>query len=257
MPLLAVLVATFELACSGKVGRVEWNVMGTVAAIQWQDHRVDEMQPVIDEAKNLFRDVESLLNAHDQESEMCRLAHLPDLEILSNCNTLVRACYECAFCLRDSSGNVFNPRYRGPGTMDLGAIAKGFAVDLVSDRINAGFPHIGNVLVDLGGNLKSVGGTWSVGVAHGDGMASVPEIPLTNCMACATSGEYYRGKHILDGRTGGMLSNTVYSVTVVHPTSAMMADGLSTIMFIMGKQEGTEFLRRTNPDAYAVWVPEK
>ena len=56
-----------------------------------------------------------------------------------------------------------------------------------------------------------------------------------------------------DGRTGPAVSNDVFSVTVVHPTSAMLADGLSTILFILGREKGEAFLRTHHPEAYAVW----
>ena len=72
-------------------------------------------------------------------------------------------------------------------------------------------------------------------------------------MACATSAEYYRGKHIYDGRTGQAVSNGVTSVTVVHPTSAMLADGLSTTLFVFGKEEGERFLKANFPEARAYW----
>ena len=71
--------------------------------------------------------------------------------------------------------------------------------------------------------------------------------------ACATSAEYYRGKHIYDARTGRPVSNDVWSVTVVHPTSAMLADALSTILFIYGREEGERFLARHYPEARAIW----
>ena len=146
-----------------------------------------------------------------------------------------------------ASGGAFNPRWRGPKTLDLGAIAKGFAVDVASGL------EIGNgrgeaVLLDLGGNLKSIRGEWKVGIAGSDVV-----LTLTNGMACATSAEYYRGKHIYDGRTGQAVSNGVTSVTVVHPTSAMLADGLSTTLFVFGKEEGERFLKANFPEARAYW----
>jgi thiamine biosynthesis lipoprotein ApbE len=49
----------------------------------------------------------------------------------------------------------------------------------------------------------------------------------------------------------------VLSVTVVHPTSAMLADGLSTVMFIFGREKGEAFLKSRHPEARAVWVMKK
>lgn len=230
------LLALSGCARKAEISRVAWPVMGTQAAVQWKGPQIDE--DVI-RAQRVLSEIERLLNAHDRESELSKLASLPDAEILARCDPRVRMCYEAAFRLRDETGGLFNPRWRGPGTMDLGAIAKGFAIDRC---------ELANALVDLGGNLKAFGGCWRVGIAGGETFELKPG------ESCATSGEYYRGHHIRDGRTGGELTNAVYSVTVVHPESAMLADGLSTVMFLMGRTRGTKFLREHYPEARAHWI---
>ena len=50
------------------------------------------------------------------------------------------------------------------------------------------------------------------------------------------------------------VTNGVYSVTVIHPKSAMLADGLSTTLFILGREKGEEFLKNHYPEARAVWI---
>ncbi len=222
------------------VERVEWPVMGTVAAVQWRAAET----AAVDHAsvRQVFARVEKLLNAHDPDSELNRLRELPDAEILQKCDPLVRPCYAAAFKLRDQTDRRFNPRWRGPGTMDLGAIAKGFAVDLAAGH--------GRMLVDLGGNLKACGGDWQVGILGGG------VFTLEAGAACATSARYFRGNHIKDGRDGGEIAAPPHSVTVVHPSSAMLADGLSTVMFLLGREKGEQFLRRHYPEARAIWVFE-
>jgi len=230
--------------CRQTIERVEWPVMGTLAAIQWRREqgrgKRDEEKGNREVVQAVFERVEKLLNAHDSESELNRLAKLSDGEILKKCDPLVRPCYEAAFRLREETGGRFNPRWRGEGTMDLGAIAKGFAVDLAGESAT-------NVLIDLGGNLKAVGGIWNVGILGGG------EFRLEAGAACATSAKYFRGDNIRDGRDGGSVSNAFVSVTVVHPTSAMLADGLSTVMFILGREEGGRFLKARYPEATAHW----
>ena len=139
--------------------------------------------------------------------------------------------------MRRESGGAFNPRWRGTNTFDLGAIAKGFAVDLSTDGVAA----TDGALVDLGGTVKSVRGTWKTGIKDpaGDGFAAV--VDLHEGEALATSATYYRGSHIYDGRTGLAVSNGVASVTVLCK-SAMWADGLSTTLFVLGPEEGRKFL---------------
>lgn len=235
---VAAVCALLIAGCSGEpaITRAEWPVMGTVAAVQWKGPRDDAD---LERVQTVFTALERLLNSHDPQSELSRLANLPDDEILRQCDPRVRACYALAFRLRDETGGLFNPRWRGPGTLDLGAIAKGFAVDACAPA---------NALVDLGGNLKAFGASWRVGIAGGETFELAPGA------ACATSGAYYRGPHIRDGRTGEPVSNAVYSVTVVHPSSAMLADGLSTVMFLMGRARGEAFLRARYPAARAIWT---
>ncbi len=214
--------------------------MGTIAAVQC---RADSgaRWPMVDVpfVKKVFSAVEKLMNAHDHDSELSRLAPLGEEEILANCNRGVRPCYEAAFKLMRESGGAFNPRWKGPKTLDLGAIAKGYAVSLVTNDF--AFVSQADMLVDLGGNVKSVRGTWKTGVRNpsGDGFAAV--VDLREGEALATSATYYRGSHIYDGRTGMPVSNGVASVTVLC-NSAMWADGLSTTLFVLGPEEGKKFL---------------
>lgn len=243
--LSAVLLACVTAGCGRKPAeRVEWTTMGTVASFLCRDSaELGKARDVMD----IFANVETLLNAHNPDSELSRLAALSDDEVLARCDEMVRPCYEAAFRLMRESEGAFNPRWRGQATLDLGGIAKGFALDLAAERIGSA-----EAMIDLGGNLKSCGGEWNVAVygASGD---SGERLVLASGNACATSAEYARGKHIYDARTGLPVTNGVFSVTVVHPTSAMLADGLSTILFIFGPEKGDAFLKAHYPEAYAVW----
>ena len=221
---------------------VNWNVMGTIAAVQTKGDR-DGVRTgkVAAAAMAEFKDLETLLNAHDPESEISRLAPQPDAQVLRQCAKEVKPCYEAAFMLCKATGGAFNPRWRGRGTLDLGAIAKGFAVDRACDAL-AGAEADVPCLIDLGGNVKSLRGDWRTGVkaVRGDGFAAV--VDLHEGEALATSATYYRGSHIRDGRTGAVVSNGVASVTVLC-RSAMLADGLSTSLFVLGPEKGRLLLQ--------------
>ena len=231
--------------------RFEWSVMGTVAAIQAKESGSlsvssatslgDSLQNISDEVRGVFTEIESLLNAHNAKSELRRLAPLSDREVEESCNERVRRCYEAAFALQKASGGAFNPRWRGSKTLDLGAIAKGFAVDLATERVHA--PKGVSVLVDLGGNLKAAKGSWRTGVKNPSGSGIAASVELKEGEALATSAKYFRGEHIYDGRTGKPVDNGVASVTVLC-RSAMAADGLSTVLFIFGPDDGRKFLER-------------
>lgn len=242
MAAAALASAIFLCGCEERRGveEVEWVTMGTVASFKFRDSADAAKAQVVRET---FAEVERLLNAHVETSELRLLAPLPDDELLAKCDAFVRPCYEAAFRFRDASGGVFNPRWRGAGTMDLGGIAKGFALDEAARRIGSC-----DALIDLGGNLKVCGGSWKVGIYGTD-----KTIELREGMASSTSGEYFRGHHIKDGRTGADVESQAVSVTIVDPRSAMEADALSTILFILGREKGDAFISSNFPSATAIW----
>jgi len=242
-----IALATLLAGCSrSPAERVEWPVMGTVAAVQARGGSPNEAARCVRAA---FADVETLLDAHRRDSEISRLASLADDAVVASCSELVRPCYAAAIDIEKASGGAFSPRWRGPGTLDLGAIAKGFAVDLAADAVAAEKAGA-DVLLDLGGNVKAVRGEWLVGVKDPEGAGFAARVRLREGEALATSATYYRGGHIRDGRTGAVVTNGVASVTVLA-RSAMVADGLSTALFVLGPEEGREFVGRL-PQSLAV-----
>ena len=252
MRLLYIVLAMLAVSgCGGGSGveSLEWMVMGTVAKVSFKGVDASERRECCAIVREVFDDVESRLSVWNPDSEISRYKSLDAV------SPAMRPCYEAAFALQRQSGNAFNAFWRGAGKgPDLGGIAKGFAVDLAAERIK---PRDcgGAVLIDLGGNLKVVSGEWITGIRDPSGTGGIVKvITLTNGMACATSGEYERGKHIRDGRTGIPVTNDVASVTVVHPSSAMLADGLSTTLFVLGREEGDAFLKRHYPEAVAHWL---
>lgn len=238
----AVLAALCLAGCSrGGVERVSYPVMGTVASVQTRD--AADIAALESSVKDVFGRMESLLNRFDPRSEINRLASLSDDAAVAGASPSVRKCYETAFLVSHLSGGAFSPRWRGKDTLDLGAIAKGYALDLAkADYLSkTASSEAGDALLDLGGNLLSCRGTWTAGVKspEGDGFSAVVELGPGE--ALATSASYFRGGHIRDGRTGGTVSNGVSSVTVLS-RSAMWADALSTVLFILGPEEGKSFL---------------
>ena len=262
------LAASFFLATgcgSHGVDSVQWISMGTIARVSFKGPGSSFALPsmrsfrrdnrlVVEAVRSVFEDVESRLSIWKSDSE------ISGFKTVEGVSAEMRPCYEAAFELQKKSGGVFNPFWRGKGTgPDLGGIAKGFAVDLAAAKLlrERVRPESGqcDLLLDLGGNLKVVSGRWRTGIRNPAG--EMQSIILTNGMACATSGEYERGKHIYDGRTGMCVSNDLVSVTVVHPFSATIADGLSTTLFVLGKEEGERFLSANYPEARAYWIVKR
>ncbi len=259
--------------------RIQWPVMGTAAAISFRGYAEDRAE-VREVVGGVYDRLNDKLSAWDYDSEISRFARSGSND-LANVSEEVRPCYEAAFRLALESGNAFNPRlgaklrelgFTRVSNVDLGAIAKGFAVDMAAGELaHSGYatrPDGGALLLDLGGNLRVVEGSWRTGVRNPFAAvdSSLPAhaavIVLTNGEAVATSGNYERFverdgiriSHILDGRTGEPVSG-IAGVTVLAD-SAMMADGLSTTLFVLGPKAGVAFLTKHHPGTAALWIPD-
>ena len=215
--------------------------MGTVAAVQVRGGDIAAVRSVVQAA---FEDVRREFDAHDPESAIRRLG---------GCTDFGRPCHDCALRLKEASGGAFDPCWRKDGRLDYGAIAKGFAVDVAAERLASAISDGQDVLIDLGGNIKSVRGDWKVGIKDPAGSGMCETVGLGEGESLATSALYFRGRHIYDARTGAQVSNDVASVTV-RCRSAMLADGLSTTLFVLGVDAGREFVSRFAPDASALFV---
>ena len=135
---------------------------------------------------------------------------------------------------------------RGGMRIDLGGIAKGYAVDRGIDILRRyGVEH---GLVTAGGDSRVLGDhrgrPWILGVRdprRKDGV--VVRMPLVN-EAISTSGDYeryfeaggVRYHHIINPKTGHSASG-VWSATVIGP-DATTTDGLSTSVFVLGPKDG-------------------
>ncbi|HLG10203.1 MAG TPA: FAD:protein FMN transferase [Dehalococcoidia bacterium] len=136
---------------------------------------------------------------------------------------------------------------RQPLLLDLGAIAKGFAIDLAGAEL----APLGNFAINAGGDVlvrgrNAAGAPWQVGVKDArrpDQLLSV--VSLTEGAVC-TSGDYERrtesGHHLLEPGSQAPAASLA-SVTVVAP-SAMLADALSTAAFVLGAENASQFLQR-------------
>ncbi|WP_040950255.1 FAD:protein FMN transferase [Gorillibacterium massiliense] len=135
-----------------------------------------------------------------------------------------------------------------PMLLDLGAVAKGVAVDLAKRELEE---HCG-YLIEAGGDLfagglNGHGEPWHVGIRHPLETDRTIRVLRISDMAVCTSGSYER-RSPLDGTTHHLLdphtkssSDELLSCTVIAPY-AMLADGFSTAVFLLGRSRGLEML---------------
>lgn len=124
--------------------------------------------------------------------------------------------------------------------IDLGGIAKGYAVDRAIEQLQKlGIEH---AIVNTGGDLRAIGARgerhWNVGIRAPDGGDPVASLQPQGDESIFTSGDYermftYQGTryhHIINPQTGWPASDT-RSVTVIH-SSATIADAAATALLV-------------------------
>lgn len=142
--------------------------------------------------------------------------------------------------------------------IDFGGIAKGYTSATVAQLYKD--YGVTSGLVNLGGNVQTVGfkpdGTeWRIGIQHPEDENDMLGVVQTHDQAVITSGGYERNfeedgvvyHHIIDPSTGYPADNGLISVTIVSEDGTL-ADGLSTSLFIMGKDKAIEYWKAHSKD---------
>jgi FAD:protein FMN transferase len=124
-------------------------------------------------------------------------------------------------------------------SITLDGIAKGYIVDclartLIQHRVCA-------FLINAGGDIRTAGvrehgRPWTVGVWDPGAPGVFPDVIHMTDGAVATSGQYARGGHIVDGSTGRSPDHHM-SVSIRAPTT-MAADALATALFVLDAPRG-------------------
>lgn len=147
--------------------------------------------------------------------------------------------------------------------IDLSAIAKGYAVDVLANHLEE--LGIVNYLVEVGGEIsaggkKSNDKPWRIAIetpSDNERLAQLV-IPLSN-EGIATSGDYrnfftqddHRFSHTIDGRTGYPVDHDLASVSVIHKSVAM-ADAWATALTVLGVEEGLKVAEKYELSAYFI-----
>lgn len=150
-------------------------------------------------------------------------------------------------------------------TLDVGAIAKGYTAQKVSEKMKAS--GMEGYILNMGGNVKIIGNrpdgkAWSIGIENPDTSSNQPYIEtlsLNGDMSLVTSGSYQRF-YTVQGKNYNHIINpdTLYpaeffeSVSVLCEDSAL-ADGLSTILFCLPYEDGKKLVESLD-NVHALWV---
>ena len=153
--------------------------------------------------------------------------------------------------------------------LDFGAIAKGYAVDLVGELLES--KGIEDYLVEIGGEVRCRGTneenkSWSLGIE--DPTVAMDEQQLLAIVrlkeqSLATSGNYrnyYKKEgriyaHIIDPRTGYTAKHNLLSASV-FATDCMTADAYATALMVLGLEEAKKLVEKEEIEAILIYQEE-
>lgn len=144
-------------------------------------------------------------------------------------------------------------RVRTPGLkIDLGGIAKGYAVDRAVETLRRA--GVMSAAVNAGGDIRLLGDRqgqpWRIGIQHPRQAGAIVATLTLQDQAVVTSGDYeryfeqdgIRYHHLFDPQTGRP-ARGCQSVSVIGADAAS-ADALATAAFVLGPERGLDFLER-------------
>ncbi len=156
-------------------------------------------------------------------------------------------------------------KFAKPGMLlDLGGIAKGYAIDKAVEILEAA--GLSGGMVDIGGDIRCFGtpqnksAHWLIGLQDPVKQADILMVLKTDDRAVATSGDYQRFV-IIDGQKHSHIMNpqtadsaqTLSSVTIIAQT-AMTADALATAVTVLGPEKGMDLIEII-PDVETFIIP--
>lgn len=273
------------------VGRTVVAMGTTVTIAVGGGRRDDECVPAIEEALGWFRAVEARCTRFDPSSELQQLCSQPGswvsvspmlmhalrfaLDVAERTDGVFDPClghalHRVGYNRHHATGDAA-PVANSTGTwrdvtcdattsrvllgrpvqLDLGAVAKGMAIDLATRVLSP----LGDYAIDAGGDVFAAGrnarGTgWSVGIRDPFAPATLATAISLDGRAVCTTATYERGAHLLDGRTQHAATGLA-SVSVLAPT-AMAADAASTAAFALGPTAGLAFLEAEGLAAFVI-----
>lgn len=178
-------------------------------------------------------------------------ARLPDLAALEAAAEHIDP---AALILDQEAGTVYfsDPELR----LDVGALAKGYAVEQVSRQAPAGY------LINVGGNVRATGpkadgSPWVIGLQDPQGNGNLHTLAITD-QSVVTSGDYQRYytvdgvryHHIIDPET--LLPGEKWQAVSVVCGDSGVADALSTALFLLDREAGQALLEQFG--AEALWL---
>ena len=182
---------------------------------------------------------------HEYREEGTRV---PEKELLENANKSTDI-KNIVIDEENSTVAILDPQ----ASLDVGAIAKGYAVEMTASTLEA--EGYSGLVLDVGGNLRVLGikpngEGWTAGVKNPDLTSPVSYVHTFNMKneALVTSGSYerfytvegVRYHHIINGET--LMPENYYLSVSVKSASSALSDALSTALFNMKYEDANKFV---------------
>lgn len=257
LPIPLALLATIPACNTGSQDeaaheRIESKIFGTHYRISYCSEADPEAVQAAIEAE--LKRIDWMASNWKAESELMRYNRSEDREDVELSAELA-GLLERAEEIKKWTGGAFDAGFDGQ-QIDLSGIAKGYAVDRLTDLLTGRF-GADSCLVDIGGEIRvhgpgPGGGTWNIGIylpANERGV-ELPKLELRDT-SIATSGTSFRGEHLINPKDGKAARTGLLCASVIHPSNTT-ADALSTALYVMGPEKGLEWAREHNIQAIFV-----
>ncbi len=142
---------------------------------------------------------------------------------------------------------------RPDGRLDPSGYVKGWAIERAAEQLERRALH--DYCIEAGGDIQTGGKNtkgkpWRVGIRNPERPAEIVKVLHVRGQAVATSGNYERGAHIYDPKTGHA-TGEVASVTVVGPRITWV-DVAATAAFAMGTRAAAWIAQQPDLEAYVI-----
>jgi len=198
------------------------------------DVRDDDVDPgVLDDVFAWLRRVDAVFSTFRADSVISRInrGELAAADAEPDVRAVLARCEE----LREETGGYFDACAASPATLDPSGLVKGWSIDRAAELLDRA--GVCNYALNAGGDVRLRGRAtpapaWRVGIQHPLRRDAVAKVVEGRDLAVATSGEYARGRHVLDPHTRRP-PDGILSVTVTG-SDLGTADAYATAAFAMG-----------------------
>lgn len=180
---------------------------------------------------DLLREIDKQFSLFKESSELTRYnkGELKENELSSDMKAVIKACKDW----QRRTGGYFSAWYAAK--FDPSGYVKGWAIKKAGEIVKK--QGYGTFCIGAGGDILAQSNSdkvWNIGIQNPTDKSKILDVLGISNGALATSGNYERGKHIINPKTGKP-ANELLSVTVIGP-DIITADVLATAAFAMGEK---------------------